>query len=110
MKRQTINPDHGTAGCARCRMDLIRFVVETKLPRFTMHVDETWELPQTSHRAHGIDLGHGFAPAHTFVIVKRDHTRACHNGAKCPGVELDRAKYPDALPEFVGASPPRRTS
>jgi hypothetical protein len=97
-----INPVHGTAGCARCRMDLIRFVVEVKLPRFTMHAGDTWNLPQTQHREHGIEAGHGFAPTHTFVIIERDHVRASHNGARCQGTALE--SYPDALPELVGAT------
>lgn len=94
--------EHGTPGCARCRMDLIKFVEEYKLPRFTMHIDETYNLPQTSYRQHGaIEIGTGIAPAQTFVIIERDAMRASHNGLPCPGLKLEG--YPDALPELIGA-------
>lgn len=98
-----INPKHDTDGCARCRMDLIRFTREVKLPRFTMHVGEEWNLPQTSYRADGfIELGHGLAPPNTFEIVEHDITRASHNGKPCRGVALEG--YPDSLPEYLTAS------
>lgn len=98
-----INQKHPTAGCARCRMDLIRFTREVKLPRFTMLVGEEWFLPQTSYRADGlIELGHGLAPLAAFEIVERDATRASHNNRPCRGVDLNG--YPDALPECLLAT------
>ena len=95
---------HGTPGCARCRMDEIRFTKETKTPRFTLQADEVWYLPQTSHRPGGmIALGDGIVPPGSFEVVKRDAERASHNGRPCPGLKLDVEAYPDAMPELIGA-------
>jgi len=89
-------------------MDLIRFRVEVKLPRFTMHPDETWDLPQSQYRSDGgIDLGHGVAPLGTFEIVKVDHHRANHNGKPCPGdpPPTDRTELDRAMAAIVGPLP-----
>jgi len=85
-KRGSQRPGRRRAGCPRCRMDLIVFAVEVKLPRFTMRPGDSWDLPQVRHRADGgIDLGQGVAPRGTFAVAKVDHRRACHNGQTCPG-------------------------
>lgn len=73
-------------GCPRCRMDLIRFVREVRLPRFTMAAGDEWNLPQVRYLPDGsAELGQGVAPAGSFEVVTRDATRACHNGTPCPG-------------------------
>lgn len=69
-------------GCARCRLDLIRFVREVKLPRFTMRADETWHLPQSRYQPDGsAELGGGIVPADTFVVEKPGDSRA--TGCAC---------------------------
>ena len=68
-------------GCPRCRLDLIRFVREVKLPRFTMRPGDTWELPQSRYTADGAELGAGIIPRDSFIIEVADATRAC--GCEC---------------------------
>ncbi len=102
-----INAKHDTAGCARCRMDEIRFTRDVKLPRFTMRAGESYNLPQTSYRADGmIALGYGLGPHGSYVVVERDATRASHNGGTCPGTALDRERYSESLPEYIEATRP----
>jgi len=69
-------------GCPRCRLDKIVFVKEVKLPRFTLHEGETWELPQSRYLADGsAELGGGIIPRDSFVIEIADQSRAC--GCEC---------------------------
>lgn len=69
-------------GCPRCRLDHIRFVKETKLPRFTMRIGETWELPQSRYTPDGsAELGGGLIPVGAFEIITVDESRAC--GCTC---------------------------
>jgi hypothetical protein len=101
-----VNPRHRTSGCARCRMDLIRFTREVRLPRFTMRAGEEWNLPQTSYRTNRyVELGAGLVPPGAYELVERDAQRASHNGRACPGAALDLETYPDALLEYVRATP-----
>jgi len=86
VKRGSRTLGRRSAGCPRCRMDLVVFAVEVKLPRFTMRPGDSWDLPQVRNRADGgIELGHGVAPRGTFAVAEVDHRRACHNGQACPG-------------------------
>jgi hypothetical protein len=63
-------------------MDLIRFLKDVKLPRFSFKVGETWELPQSRYQPdRSAELGGGQVPAGSFVIEVEDHTRAC--GCPC---------------------------
>lgn len=84
--RATAIAKHGSEGCPRCRMDLIKFNADVKLPRFTMTKGETWNLPQSHYDQEGsAALGDGTAHRTTFYVVERDATRASHNGLPCPG-------------------------
>ena len=74
-----------TPGCARCRMDLIRFTRKCRLRRFTMEAGDEWKLPQVRYTEGGAMLDDSFVHERHFEIVERDHTRACHNGSQCPG-------------------------
>lgn len=70
-----------TEGCARCRLDLIRFVRDTKLPKFSMAAGEEWHLPQSRYLEDGsAELGGGTIPRDSFEVVKADEHRACN----CP--------------------------
>ena len=69
-------------GCERCRKDIIRFVRDVALPRFTMRAGEKWSALQRRYTpALGYELGGGFAPSGSFVIESRNHHRAC--GCPC---------------------------
>lgn len=71
-----------TPGCSRCRMDLIEFVREVKLPRFTMQAGEQWSLPQSRYNADGdASLGAGVCPRDSFKVLTVDADRAC--GCAC---------------------------
>lgn len=69
-------------GCPRCRLDLIRFLKEVKLPRFTMCEGDEWELPQSRYQPDGsAELGGGTIPKDAFIVEVEDQTRAC--GCHC---------------------------
>ena len=63
-----------SAGCPRCRLDLIVFTREVKLPRFTLAAGEEWEMPQARYTSEGAELGGGIIPKDAFEIVEEDHT------------------------------------
>lgn len=63
--------------CARCRLDLIRFTREVRLPRFTMHAGQDWHLPQSYRRPDGsADLGAGIVPADAYETINECDTIA----------------------------------
>lgn len=69
-------------GCPRCRLDKIKFTREVRLPRFTMHEGETWELPQVRYLPDGsAELGGGILPKDSFIVEVEDDSRAC--GCNC---------------------------
>lgn len=71
-------------GCPRCRMDLIRFTREVRLPRFTLEPGEEHSLPQVCHTADGsLLIGGGYVPPGSFRVIQRDHARATCRA--CPG-------------------------
>ena len=69
--------------CARCRLDLIRFTREVRLPRFTMQAGEDWHLPLSYRHPDGTaDLGAGIVPADAYETVNECDTIAvgcCHS-------------------------------
>lgn len=89
MSEDSVDTDHvvhDTPGCSRCRMDLIRFTREVVLPRFTMRVGETWNLPQNQRNSDGmLSMGGGYVPVGSYETIKVDHVRAIHNFSTCPG-------------------------
>lgn len=65
-------------GCPRCRMDLLQFVREVRLPRFTMQAGEQWSLLQCRYTPDGsASLGAGLRPRDSFVVLAVDADRAC---------------------------------
>lgn len=77
------------AGCPRCRLDLIRFTREVKLPRWTFAAGEEWHLPQCRYLADGsAEVGAGVAPRDSFTIVVVDEHRA--GQCRCDGSFTDR--------------------
>ncbi len=74
--------------CARCRLDLIRFTREVRLPRFTMKAGEDWHLPQSRINADGsADLGGGIVPADAYETIAKCHDLACgcpHDATQTP--------------------------
>ena len=69
-------------GGPRCRLDKIVFVKEVKLPRFTLHIGENWELPRSRYLTDGsAELGGGTIPKDSFIIEVADESRAC--GCEC---------------------------
>lgn len=63
-------------------MDLLQFVREVRLPRFTMQAGEQWSLPQCRYTPDGsASLGAGLCPRDSFVVLAVDTDRAC--GCQC---------------------------
>lgn len=63
--------------CPRCRLALVRFLSEVKLPRFTMRPGDTWEPSEVRFGPDGsLRLGGGIAPSASFEVVNPFNSRA----------------------------------
>lgn len=68
--------------CDLCRFDLVEFLVEVRLPRFTMAAGERWDRLARKVQPDGrFSLGGGTVQANEYRVVQRNVSRTC--GRKC---------------------------